>query len=544
MLPPLRPYQETAVSRALEALRNRPILVLPTGGGKTICATSIVHRRGGRVLWLAHRRELIGQGARTLAGMGLHVGQILAGVEPDDTAPVQVASVQTLLRRPVPQADLVVIDECHHATKDGGYATVLAKYPDAEVLGLTATPFRLDGRGLGEAGFREILVGATVQQLVDLDVLHAPKVYAPGSPNLRGVKKTAGDYNLHQVEQLVDRAPLHGDVVTTWKQRADGRRTVCFAVTIAHSEHLRDAFRAAGIRAEHIDAKTGLSEREDVLGRLAAGEIHVMCNVGIVTEGWDLPALECASIARPTASLGLHLQCIGRVVRAAPGKEGALVLDHAGNTARHGLITDPIVYSLEGRVAKAEIRNGIVLCPQCKHATRGRMETCPACGHVRPVEKVEIPKAAAGELRETTGRIYPAFVEQQRFYERVIMAADRRRAPNPEASAAAAFHSHFGFWPDIVAGRLVNPAEASEEDLGRLRLRWRQLGANKGWVGGRLTSFITYCEGNFRQRGMQARAAASQLDLTAPPKGECTCFQGHPPCSWCERSEALDEVPF
>jgi len=250
----LRDYQQRAVQNVIAALARRPILVAPTGSGKTVMATSLVEQLGVQTLWLAHRQELIDQAAKHLEAHGLVCGIIMAGCAPMPLTQVQVASVQTLIRRDKPRADLIVIDECHHATANS-YQSILDAYPQAPIVGLTATPFRLDGHGLGDL-FGELIVAAYPHELCDDGVLHRPKVWASKSPDLRGVKVIAGDYSIGALAQRTNTAELNADIVATWQKRAAGRRTVAFAVDVAHSKAIAAAFVAAGVPAEHIDGRT------------------------------------------------------------------------------------------------------------------------------------------------------------------------------------------------------------------------------------------------------------------------------------------------
>ena len=297
----LRDYQRSAVDRLKTVLHRRPILVAPTGSGKTTVAVALVEELGVPTLWLAHRKELIDQAAGHLARLGLWPGRILAGYPPEPFAQVQVASVQTLVRRAMPPAKLVVIDEAHHVTLGSSYSQVIEHYPNTHVLGLTATPFRLDGRGLGDV-FGELIVAAYADELCEAGVLHDPRVYAGKAPDLRHVKIAMGDYALGELSKRTNTEELNADIVQTWLEKSPGRRTVAFAVDIAHSQAIVEAFRAAGVPAEHLDGKVARSEREAVLERLRGGQTLIVSNCMVLTEGWDLPALETAIVARPTAS--------------------------------------------------------------------------------------------------------------------------------------------------------------------------------------------------------------------------------------------------
>lgn len=454
----LRDYQQRAVDAVIAALSRRPILVLPTGGGKTVCATAIVERLGLPTLWLAHRKELIDQAAHRLDAHGLSVGIIMAGYAPTPLAQVQVASVQTLVRRDKPHAGLVVIDECHHSSADT-YGAILDCYPDAARVGLTATPFRLDGRGLGDL-FGELVVAATTKELCDLGVLHAPKVWCSKSPDLRGVKVIAGDYSLGALAKRTNTDELNADIVQTWTKRAQGRRTVVFAVDVEHSKAITAAFAAAGIAAEHLDGSTPRDARDAILGRLRAGQTQIVSNCMVLTEGWDLPALECAIVARPTASLNLHLQMIGRVMRACDGKDGATVLDHAGNHHVHGLVTRSLRYSLDGDTQVGHDEPlGLRRCQECGLMFDDTADACPECGWTPPATDRERPVHGEGELAE--------FDDSSFEYRRQVwnlIEAEREAMGYREGWSLYRFKERFGAMP-VVAGReLVDPKHATTED--------------------------------------------------------------------------------
>lgn len=480
----LRDYQLRAVDDTLVALAHHPCLVMPTGAGKTTTGTEIIHRAGLPTLWLAHRRELIQQAAERLRAAGLRVGVIMAGVRPDPTCPVQVASVQTLRKRQAPPASLIVIDEAHHATAST-YGEVLARYPNAARVGLTATPFRLDGAGLGDL-FGVLIVAAHADELVAAGTLIEPRVYAPSSVNLSGVRVRMGDYEQGKLAKAVDTPKLVGDVVKTWLKLSPGRRTVLFAVNVAHSKHLIDAFVAAGVPAEHIDGKTEKADRAAALARLAAGKTLVMSNCQVLTEGWDLPALETAIVARPTASLGLHLQMIGRVMRACPGKSGAVVLDHAGNFLRHGRVTQRLEYSLAGPVRRAggAKSTGLRTCMVCYRMVLSSRKTCPDCG-ADLTREAEIPEAAEGELTEYSGDAVTVSIDwaerAQAWWE--LEQRTRERGYKP-GFALVRYKERFGAWPVVIGDvgeRVLVTPEADDDIKTAVYRKFAAEAEVKGW---------------------------------------------------------------
>jgi DNA repair protein RadD len=335
------------------------------------------------VLVLAHRLEIITQTASKLFGCGIRHGIIKGGFSPRPMERVQVASVQTLWVRAMrsdaitlPPAELLIVDECHHATATT-WRKIIEAYPDAVLIGLTATPCRGDGRGLGGI-FTRMIEAPQVPELIEQGYLVKSRVYAPVTPNLRGVHTRAGDYVEHELAARMNDAKLIGDIVTHWHKFGERRRTVAFAVNVAHSLHIRDEFVRSGVRAEHLDGETPKDERDAILARLASGETELVTNCMVLTEGWDMPEVGCAILARPTKRMGLFRQMIGRVLRPAERKPDAIILDHSGAVFAHGLPEDRVEWTLdpEGRATSpthtARLTTNI-----------GKLIECTQCGALR-----------------------------------------------------------------------------------------------------------------------------------------------------------------
>ena len=326
----LRAYQTDVVGefeRTVAAGHKRIILVAPTGSGKTIISCEIIKlaiARHQTVLVLAHRREIIGQTSRKLYAHGIRHGIIQSGLEkllrPFEA--VQIASIQTLHARAIrsdamqlPPADLLIIDESHHCSANT-YSKIVESYPEAILLGLTATPCRGDGRGLGGI-FSTMIECPQVAALIEQGHLVKTRVYAPVDPDLTGVHTVAGDYVENQLADRMDRAKLVGDICTHWHKYGERRKTVVFACGVGHSVHIRDEFVRAGVRAEHIDGSTPKDQRDGILARLASGETELVSNCMVLTEGWDMPAVGCCILARPTKKMGLFR--LAQRCRAAAG---------------------------------------------------------------------------------------------------------------------------------------------------------------------------------------------------------------------------------
>jgi len=478
----LRDYQERAVQQVIDTLNCRPLLVAPTGSGKSSMGTAIVERLGRRTLWLAHRKELVDQAALRLMAHGLQVGIVMAGYRATPWAQVQVASVQSLAQRKRPPVGLIMVDEAHHVTARG-FASVLAFYPDAAVVGLTATPFRLDGRGLGGT-FGELVVAAYADELCDAGVLCRPKVFASQSPDLHGIRVIAGDYSLEGLAQRTNTQSHNAGIVQTWQQRAAGKRTVAFAVDVPHSRAIVEAFQNAGVPAEHLDGTLTRPEREAILERLRAGRTLVVSNCMVLTEGWDLPSLECAILARPTASLNLHIQMVGRAMRACSNKEAAIVLDHAGNHHAHGLVTRRLNYSLGDELVRQSEPLGLRRCAACFLLYEPVHPVCPNCGwQAEPTESDrELPPIeGAGELI--------AFDDTAFNYRREVwLALETERIEHgfKEAWSEFRFNERFGTWPLVFGGELIDPKRATTDQKRSVFEQFtsvaRERGYRPGWA--------------------------------------------------------------
>jgi DNA repair protein RadD len=401
---PLRDYQTAAITALTDVVANgrrRVILRAPTGSGKTRIAREIVDRcvtSGVGVVFVAPRSEIIQQTSDELTSVGIeHV--VLQANHPEDHA-VKVASVATLVRRTVSSPEVLFLDEAH-LWLDAA-TTLVEKFPESIVIGLTATPERLDGRGLGEI-YEEIVGVAETAELVDLGFLVPARVYGPSAPNLKGVRTTAGDYNRKDLAFVMDKAKIVGDVVETWKRCAAGRSTIVYAVSVEASQHLTEAFRAAGVEAEHVDATTPSVEREKIVGRLRDGSLPVACNVELFTYGLDVPRVSCISMARPTKSLALYLQMTGRGMRPFDGKENLVVLDHAGNTLKHDLPDAVHEWSLDGAAKRIERPPALRTCLECFAICAASKQFCPVCGAAFPY-RPRVVDEVAGELVEVSAR--------------------------------------------------------------------------------------------------------------------------------------------
>lgn len=395
----LRPYQVASIEEVRAAIRagkRRIMLTIPTGGGKTFTSASIIisaFGKGKRSLFVAHRLELIDQTVRAFARLGItSVGVIRAGDRrTDPKQPIQVASIQTLARRKQQDVDLIIIDEAHRASSASYTKHLFERHPNAVIIGLSATPCRADGKPLGKH-FDELVIGARYSQLIEEGHIVAPLVYStPVLPDMTTVRTSGGDFNQDDLEAAMNKGALIGDLFTQWNKHPR-HRTVVFAVSVAHSKAIVEMFVDNGVAAEHLDGTTPEEQRKAILARLESGATTLVSNVGVLCEGWDLPACKICVLARPTKSLNIYMQMGGRIFRPW-GDITPIVLDHGGNVDRHGLPHEDRDWSLTKKpkkVGSSHVKN----CPACFAFIAASYAVCPHCQHefTAPVSDVDKPK--------------------------------------------------------------------------------------------------------------------------------------------------------
>lgn len=384
----LRGYQLHDVDAVLQSYatgHTAPLLVAPTGSGKTITFVEITRRTvlaGSTALIAVPKREIVLQTSRKLVDAGVAHGIVAAGLDRDHDAPVVVASVMTAIRRRLPKVGMLVLDEAHHAVAKS-WKRLIAAHPDAQVLGVTATPLRLDGKGLGKhAGgvFDDLLLSASIKDLTEVGYLVPARVFAAVTKlDLSGVHTIAGDFAHDGLARAVMAANLAGDAVGEYRRRADHQPAVAFGVTVEHAGEIATAFRDAGYRAAVVHGGMAMAERDALVAGLGNGNIEVLCSCDILGEGVDIPNIACAMLLRPTKSLALHLQQIGRGLRPAPGKDHLTVLDIAGNSLTHGLPDAVHHWSLDGAPKPVKLP---WLC-ECGALNQAEALRCIACGALR-----------------------------------------------------------------------------------------------------------------------------------------------------------------
>ncbi len=448
--------------------------------GKTTMAAEMIHRsvaKGGRVLVLAHRKELIDQLSARIDTFGIDHGVVMAGhPRALPWLPVQVASVQTLIGREslaLPDFTLIVIDEAHRA-KAKTYTDLLARWPKAFTIGLSATPWRGDGKGLGDL-FDGSVIAAKPRELIESGRL-VPYVGFSSPVNLSGVAVKDGDYDATALASRVGTTQINGQIVERWLESANGLRTVVFACTLDHSRAIVAQFVAAGVAAEHLDGTTGKTEREAILARIRSGATKVVSNVGVLTEGWDLPDLGCVILARPTKSLSLYMQSTGRVLRTAKGKSVARIHDHAGVIIQHGLPDADHDYSLTSTAKKQPVA-ALRHCKECFAVWDPPGNVCPQCGAViaggaaerAGPQDVDVPVIQIGELQTAAARavahlasLRASVTTQQKAseFKRLTRYADEKGYK--KGWAAWKYKEQLGVWPRFQSGVLESAVEATQ----------------------------------------------------------------------------------
>lgn len=406
----LRDYQADLINRTRESLKEKKAVIinLATGGGKTCISAFIakqVREKGKKIIFAVHRNELLEQSSNTFRKIGISHGLIASKTAADPLQPVQIASIDTLRRRTLPYADIFFVDEAHHSTSSTWRRLIESyKKAGAKIIGLSATPWRLNGEGLGDI-YEEIIAGPSYEELNEAGYLSGYVAFAPCSPDLSKARTTAGDFNQHDIEEIMDTNVLVGRAVEHYKKHADGLKAIGYAVSIKHSLNMVEAFNNSGVPAAHIDGKTQKEKRQQIVRDFALGKYKVLWNCMICTEGYDMAAqsgmdvsVEAVILSRPTQSLSLHLQMIGRGLR--PKKNPCVVLDMAGNIKRMyglwgvGLPDDNFEWTLEGRKKRrkedaGEVKELLKQCDVCYFCHRPA-KACPSCGYVYPEKERKI----------------------------------------------------------------------------------------------------------------------------------------------------------
>lgn len=424
----LRDFQEELRFETLQQLSkvNNVLMVLPTGGGKTVIFCKILSDYSGFALAIAHRQEIVSQMSVTLASFGIRhriIGQQSLAtlcvrlhlqkfghnyVNPN--ARIGVAGVDTLIRHPndpfLERVSLTIIDEAHHVLKSNKWGKAII--PGVKLIGVTATPCRADGHGLGiesEGVFETMVIGPKMRTLMGAGWLTQYRIYAPPSDlDLTTVKTTpSGDYSPRPLVEAVQRSHIVGDVVDHYQRWAGGKLGVTFCVSVEAAAATAHSYKERGVPAQVISAETPSELRYQLLEQFRRREILQLVNVDLFGEGFDLPAIEVVVMARPTQSYALYAQQFGRALRPMDGKEFAIIIDPVGNVFRHGLPDNEKEWTLVGSKKTKKSPNAklpITVCVECLMVYKLQDKNCPNCGVVREVSKTRYLETRLGELKE------------------------------------------------------------------------------------------------------------------------------------------------
>lgn len=448
----LRPYQaelvDTARSRLASGVRSLVIQSV-CGSGKTVLCAFMLRSAAEKQLdswFICHRRELISQASATFAAVGLEHGIVGSGYESNVWPRVQICSVQSLRHRAkfLRKPKLIVWDEAHHQ----GAATwraIFQENPQAFHIGLSASPVRTDGVGLGEF-YKEMLCGPSIEDLTKQGYLSPYRVFAPSVPDLSGVRTRMGDYVKSELGSAMDKPTITGCAVAQYKKHMPGGRALVFCVSIEHSKNTAEQFVAAGIPAAHVDGETPDAERAAAINKLKSGELLVLTNVDLFGEGLSIDSLHGVVLLRPTKSVGLFVQHVGRALRIEPGKKEAIILDHAGLFQRFGFPED-LTWSLtlNGTRKASKGRDSappVAICPACFAAQYSGADRCAYCGHAFEIKRREIEEVE-GELEELKRSEMRARKKEQgsaQSLQDLIALGKQRGYKNPVGWASYVFH--------------------------------------------------------------------------------------------------------
>jgi superfamily II DNA or RNA helicase len=388
----LYPYQRDLIKELYAVLKkgqDRVLLYAPTGAGKTVIVSKVIadaNSRGRQVLFIVHRNELVSQTVETLKRFEIEAGVIKAGWQPDASKPVQVASVQTLASRGAPELDIVFIDECHTTSYFKACRDILSHHKGL-VMGVTATPWRTRKQEGLKEHYKAMVRAPLPKVLMEMEFLVPPVYYGYNNEiDFKRVKTRAGEFAIEDLDVVCNTPDVIQKIVTEFQRLAIDRTCICFAVNVEHAKNIAMTFAREGVSADYIEAATHPMSRSEKYDALDRGELQVLASVGVLTEGFDVRSIGAIILARPTQSIALNYQMVGRGLRTCKerGKEDCIVLDFANNTERHGMVQmldqvemDAPMETEEGAITKA--------CPACNVVVPLSEMVCPNCGYQFPL---------------------------------------------------------------------------------------------------------------------------------------------------------------
>lgn len=394
----LRDYQQELINDVRQSYlkgNKSPCIVLGCGGGKTVVFAYMAKQsqdKGNTVWFLVHRKELLDQTIATFDKFGI------------ERKTIHIAMVGTVSRNinKYPKPDFIIFDECHFSAAKT-WRRIIDSFPDAKLAGLTATPTRLDGKPLGDI-YDDLVEGESIKSLIEKDYLAPYKYYAPSVADLSTLKKKRGDFDKGQAEEILSTKAVFGDVIKHYKHYADGKQSICYCSTIKHSKMMAEEFQEVGINAIHFDGDTPKKEREQIINDFREGKITILCNVDLISVGFDMPDVDCCILLRPTDSTALYIQQACRALRYREGKT-AIILDHVNNYERHGLPDDKREWSLGDKFEKPKrfLEDGTLKIKQCQNCFgvfESGINVCPHCGFEVQLIKEELKNIKEIELKE------------------------------------------------------------------------------------------------------------------------------------------------
>ena len=457
----LREYQSKAIEHLRSSLAsgNRtPVLMAPTGAGKTRIAIEIIKmalNKGKSIMFVVDMIQLIKQTSESFDNHGLDHNIIQGNTVRFSKNELYLASVQTLKNRDIPHVDLFLVDECHCMYES--FTKLIQRWNAIPFIGISATPWTT---GMGKI-YDDLIVVESTKNLIKQGYLCNYIAYGPATINLKGVRKIGDDYDQKEIGKRATK--IVGDVVDTWLRRGENKKTVCFAVNVAHSKAIVDEFIANGVSAAHIDSYTSEEERDAILSDYEAGKYKILSNVGITTKGWDSPGTEVLIYARPTKSLKLHIQILGRILRASPDKKRAIILDHGRNIERLGFPDDDLPTILcngdidqvkRKREEKEREEKAPKPCPECSYMHN--QFKCPQCGGEPKIKpKVQGSNDKLQKLEKKS------FTEKQELYSMLLYWV--RSKGNKDGRADYMYRDYYGVWPAKKTG--IHPKQPTQEAL-------------------------------------------------------------------------------
>lgn len=499
----LREYQirtKNKLRESIRAGRNRVIVYLPTGGGKSVVALDLIKSiigNGKRVAFIANRIGLVSQfSTKHLTPAGIIHGVIQGSNTHGLDRKCVVCSIQTVARRGLPETDYAIIDESHAVAGSKDYRKLIFDNPKTKWIGLSATPFskgmakiydELNGKPL----FEDLIVGATIQELIELGSLVDCEIYAPSEPDLANVKIQRNafgemDYNEKQLGQAVDKVELIGDIISNWFRLAAGKKTVIFATNVAHSKHIVEQFIQCGIAAEHIDGYMTDEEKFPIAERFEKGITTIISNVSMLREGWDVPSCEVMILARPTRSLIAWVQMVGRILRPSLGKTVGMVIDHSGSVHRLGYPTEDLPLELcDGTKKESEPKKQSEkkekICPNCGVVKKTTI--CQKCGHKTEIKQKDV-ESAEGEIGKIERH---SKAEKQAWLSQLLCYAKSKGYAS--GWAANKYREKFKVWPKGLHEGHEQPSQEVLNWITSKQIAWRATQKKKQ------TSKVTLQEG-------------------------------------------------